>query len=273
MDKHRCQGRWRHAGFNGARLRGPDLVPSSSIRPAIAGWQPEPRSLSRSCSGPSVTSSRRSTSPRSGPISRRSPKPRHQTSQRQRRLDQASRTSAYRQGASRSWRHVPRRRQQSAGGKTRRRLRFYGPRSDDPTTSCRRASSRVARLRHVLGMVNHVDSKSINTLDTVIERMRGKWSATTSWTSARPSAVPASIHGNRSRARSTSSKARRRWPGCPRSASTSRIGARCRCSRPLRWGISYRPRGLGPEKWKPRYGNWAFRSARLDDKFWAARRL
>ena len=28
-----------------------------------------------------------------------------------------------------------------------------------------------------------------------------------------------------------------------------------------------------PERWKPRYANSAFRSARLDDKFWAARRL
>ena len=45
----------------------------------------------------------------------------------------------------------------------------------------------------------------------------------------------------------------------------------------------YRARSVGafpidhstwdPEKWKPRYANSAFRSARLDDKFWAARRL
>ena len=28
-----------------------------------------------------------------------------------------------------------------------------------------------------------------------------------------------------------------------------------------------------PERWKPRYANSAFRSARMDDKFWAARRL
>ena len=45
----------------------------------------------------------------------------------------------------------------------------------------------------------------------------------------------------------------------------------------------YRARSVGafpidhsdwdPEKWKPRYGNSAFRSARLDDKFWAALRL
>ena len=45
----------------------------------------------------------------------------------------------------------------------------------------------------------------------------------------------------------------------------------------------YRARSVGafpidntqwdPERWKPRYANSAFRSARLDDKFWAARRL
>ena len=45
----------------------------------------------------------------------------------------------------------------------------------------------------------------------------------------------------------------------------------------------YRARSVGafpsdnstwdPEKWRPRYANSAFRSARLDDKFWAARRL
>jgi hypothetical protein len=45
----------------------------------------------------------------------------------------------------------------------------------------------------------------------------------------------------------------------------------------------YRSRSVGsfpldhstwdPERWKPRYANSAFRSARLDDKFWAARRL
>ena len=45
----------------------------------------------------------------------------------------------------------------------------------------------------------------------------------------------------------------------------------------------YRARAVGafpvengtwdPEAWKPRYANSAFRSARLDDKFWAARRL
>ena len=45
----------------------------------------------------------------------------------------------------------------------------------------------------------------------------------------------------------------------------------------------YRARSVGafpidntqwdPETWKPRYANSAFRAARLDDKFWAARRL
>ena len=72
----------------------------------------------------------------------------------------------------------------------------------------------------------------------------------------------------------TWSRASAPWPEFRRLACTSRTGARFRCIARARWARSLSITATwDPEEWKPRYANSAFRSARLDDAFWAARRL
>jgi hypothetical protein len=154
-------------------------------------------------------------------------------------------------------------------------FRFYGVRLDDPNDVTPHEHRRELRAYGTFATwLNHVDSKSINTLDTIIDQ------------------------GNKKVVRhhlldfgSTIGSAGV-YPREPFEGSEYLVeGKKTLLGMPtLGFYIKdwrtipvYRARAVGafpidhsdwdPEKWKPRYANSAFRSARFDDKFWAARRL
>ena len=126
---------------------------------------------------------------------------------------------------------VPGRRQQGARRAARRRfpvLRHAVGRSQrcDPA----RASSRAAGLRDLLRLAEprrleiHQHAR--------YGRRAGREAEScviTCWISDRRSGARASTRARRTKAGSTSSRARRRWPGCRASGSTSRTGGRSRC--------------------------------------------
>jgi hypothetical protein len=154
-------------------------------------------------------------------------------------------------------------------------FRFYGTRPDDPNDIVPHEHRRELRAYGTFAAwVNHVDSKSINTLDTVIAQ------------------------GGRSVVRhhlldfgSTIGSAGV-YPREPFEGREYLVeGKKALAGMPTfgfyikdwRTAPFYRARSVGafpidhatwdPEDWKPRYANSAFRAARMDDKFWAARRL
>ena len=133
-------------------------------------------------------------------------------------------------GPSRRRRHLPRRRQQGARGQAGRPLPLlrHAPRRSERRRPAR-ASPRAARLRHVR-RVGQPRRREVDQHARHADRARtaGRSSGTTCSTSARRSAAPASTRASRSRAPNTSSRAGRRWRGCPASASTSRTGGPCR---------------------------------------------
>ena len=154
-------------------------------------------------------------------------------------------------------------------------FRFYGRRSNDPNDVIQHEHRRELRAYGTFAAwLNHVDSKSINTLDTVIDQDGRKV-----------------IRHNILDFGSTIGSAGV-YPREPFEGSEYLVeGKKTLAGMPTfgfyikdwRTTPMYRARSVGafpsenknwdPEKWKPRYGNSAFRSARLDDKFWAARRL
>ena len=154
-------------------------------------------------------------------------------------------------------------------------FRFYGARSDDPNDVIPHEHRRELRGYGTFSAwLNHVDSKSINTLDTVVAQ-DGKQVVRHHLLDF--GSTIGSGGGLPARAATKgwiSWKARRRWAACRASGCYVKNWRTI----PL-----YRAESVGafpidhaqwdPEQWKPRYANSAFRSARLDDKFWAARRL
>jgi hypothetical protein len=154
-------------------------------------------------------------------------------------------------------------------------FRFYGRRSDDPNDVVPHEHRRELRAYGTYAAwLNHVDSKSINTLDTVIDQNGRKV-----------------IRHNLLDFGSTIGSAGV-YPREPFEGSEYLIEGKKTLAGIPTFGFyikdwrtipMYRARSVGafpseneswdPEKWKPRYGNSAFRSARLDDKFWAARRV
>jgi hypothetical protein len=154
-------------------------------------------------------------------------------------------------------------------------FRFYGVRSDDPNDTVPHEHRRELRAYGTFAAwLNHVDSKSINTLDTVIDQGARKV-----------------IRHHLLDFGSTIGSAGV-YPREPFEGSEYLVeGKKTLAGIPTfgfyvkRWRTTriYRARAVGafptdhsnwdPEEWKPRYGNSAFRSARFDDKFWAARRL
>jgi hypothetical protein len=154
-------------------------------------------------------------------------------------------------------------------------FRFYGVRSDDPNDVVPHEHRRELRAYGTFSAwLNHVDSKSINTLDTMIDQGERKV-----------------IRHNLLDFGSTIGSAGV-YPREPFEGSEYLVeGKKTLAGMPTfgfyikdwRTTRMYRARAGGafpidhsnwdPEKWKPRYGNSAFRSARFDDKFWAARRL
>ena len=154
-------------------------------------------------------------------------------------------------------------------------FRFYGTRSDDPNDVIPHEHRRELRAYGTFAAwVNHVDSKSINTLDTVIEQ-DGRSVVRHNLLDFGSTVGSAGVYPR---------EAFEGWEylveGKKTLAGIPTFGFYVKDWRtvPL-----YRSRTVGafpidhsdwdPEVWKPRYANSAFRSARLDDKFWAARRL
>jgi hypothetical protein len=154
-------------------------------------------------------------------------------------------------------------------------FRFYGVRSDDPNDVIPHEHRRELRAYGTFAAwLNHVDSKSINTLDTVIDQDGRK-------------VIRHNLLDFGSTIGSAGVYPREAFEGSEYLVE----GKKTLAGMPTfgfyvkKWRTMpmYRSRAVGafpidhsdwdPEEWKPRYANSAFRSARLDDKFWAARRL
>jgi len=154
-------------------------------------------------------------------------------------------------------------------------FRFYGRRSDDPNDTIQHEHHRELRAyRTFSAWVNHVDSKSINTLDTIVEQ-DGKKVIRHNLLDFGSTIGSAGVYPR---------EAFEGWEylveGKSALAGMPTFGFYIKDWRTI---PLYRSRTVGtfpidnsqwdPEKWKPRYANSAFRSARADDAFWAARRL
>ena len=154
-------------------------------------------------------------------------------------------------------------------------FRFYGTRRDDPNDIVPHEHRRELRGYGTFSAwLNHVDSKSINTLDTVIPQ-------------GDRHVVRHHLLDFGSSIGSAGVYPREAFEGWEYLVE----GKEVLKGMPLfgfyikdwRTVPMYRARSVGafpsdnaawdPEEWRPRYANSAFRSARLDDKFWAARRL
>jgi hypothetical protein len=154
-------------------------------------------------------------------------------------------------------------------------FRFYGTRSDDPNDVIPHEHRRELRgYGTFAAWVNHVDSKSINTLDTVIKQ--GDKSVVRHHLLDFGSTIgSAGVYPREPfEGQEYLVEGKKTLAGMP----TFGFYIKDWRTVPL-----YRARSVGqfpidhskwdPENWKPRYANSAFRSARMDDKFWAARRL
>jgi hypothetical protein len=154
-------------------------------------------------------------------------------------------------------------------------FRFYGTRSDDPNDVVPHEHRRELRgYGTFAAWVNHVDSKSINTLDTVVEH-EGRQIVRHHLLDFGSTVGSAGVYPR---------EAFEGWEylveGKKTLAGMPTFGFYIKDWRTI---PIYRARSVGafpidheewdPERWKPRYANSAFRSARFDDKFWAARRL
>ena len=154
-------------------------------------------------------------------------------------------------------------------------FRFYGTRSDDPNDVIDHEHRRELRAYGTFAAwFNHVDSKSINTLDTLIDRDGRKivrhhildFGSTIGSAGVYPREAYEGheylIEGKKALAGiPTFGFYIKDWRTAPRYRSTT-VGSFP--SDNATWD---------PEEWKPRYANAAFRAARMDDKFWAALRL
>ena len=154
-------------------------------------------------------------------------------------------------------------------------FRFYGTRSDDPNDVVPHEHRRELRGYGTFSAwLNHVDSKSINTLDTVVGQ-DGKQVVRHHLLDFGSTIGSAGVYPR---------EAYEGWEylveGKKTLAGMPSLGLYVKNWRTI---PLYRAKSVGafpidntqwdPERWKPRYANSAFRSARLDDKFWAARRL
>ena len=154
-------------------------------------------------------------------------------------------------------------------------FRFYGTRSDDPNDLVTHEHRRELRAYGTFSAwVNNVDSKSINTLDTVVDEGSRKtvrhhlldFGSTIGSAGVYPREAFEGweylVEGKKTLAgMPTFGFYVKNWRTVPIYRSRS-VGA---------FPIDHS--SWDPEKWRARYPNAAFRAARLDDKFWAARRL
>jgi hypothetical protein len=150
--------------------------------------------------------------------------------------------------------------------------RYYGTRPDDPNDIHPHEHRRELRgLRVFSAWLNHDDSRSINSLDTIVERQGRKvvWHHLIDFGSTLGSA---SLYAQK-----------------PRAGNEYIWEARPTVITALTLGLYVRPwirvefpdiKSLGnieaaffqPEAWKPEYPNQAFQNAQADDLFWAARK-
>jgi hypothetical protein len=154
-------------------------------------------------------------------------------------------------------------------------FRFYGTRSDDPNDVIPHEHRRELRgYGTFAAWVNHVDSKSINTLDTVIDQ-NGRKVIRHNLLDFGSTVGSAGVYPR---------EAFEGWEHLVEGKNTLKgIPTFGFYIKDWRTVPLYRARSVGafpsdnsswdPEEWKARYGNSAFRSARFDDKFWAARRM
>jgi hypothetical protein len=154
-------------------------------------------------------------------------------------------------------------------------FRFYGTRSDDPNDLIPHEHRRELRgYGTFAAWLNHVDSKSINTLDTVVEQ-DGRQVVRHHLLDFGSAIGSAGVYP-----RATYEGWEYLVEGKTTLAGMPSFGFYIKDWRTV---PVYEARSVGrfpidnsqwdPEGWKPRYANSAFRSARMDDKFWAARRL
>lgn len=154
-------------------------------------------------------------------------------------------------------------------------FKFYGRRSDDPNDLFDHEHHRELRgYGTFAAWLNHVDSKSINTLDTLVDvggrKIVRHHLLDFGSTIGSAGVAPREPYEGREYL----VEGKKTLAGIPS------LGFYVK---PWRTTPLYRAPSVGsfpmnnakwdPEQWKPRYANSAFRSARLDDKFWAARRL
>jgi hypothetical protein len=154
-------------------------------------------------------------------------------------------------------------------------FRFHGTRSDDPNDVVPHEHRRELRgYGTFAAWLNHVDSKAINTLDMVVEQDGRR-------------VVRHYLLDFGSTIGSAGVYPREPYEGTEHLVEGKKALAGIPTFgfyiKPWRTARLYRARSVGafpidharwdPEAWKPRYPNSAFRSARFDDKFWAARRL
>jgi hypothetical protein len=154
-------------------------------------------------------------------------------------------------------------------------FRFHGVRSDDPNDVIPHEHRRELRAYGTFSAwLNHVDSKSINTLDTIVDQDDMKvvrhhlldFGSTIGSAGVYP--------------REAFEGSEYLFEGKQTLAGMPTLGFYVKDWRTI---PMYRARAVGafpidhsswdPEHWKPRYSNSAFRAARFDDKFWAARRV
>jgi hypothetical protein len=154
-------------------------------------------------------------------------------------------------------------------------FRFYGTRPDDPNDVSPHEHRRELRgYGTFAAWLNHVDSKAINTLDTVVEQ-DGRQVVRHHLLDFGSALGSAGVYP-----RATYEGWEYLVEGKKTLAGMPTFGFLIKDWRTI---PVYEARSVGrfpidnrqwdPEEWKPRYANSAFRSARMDDKFWAARRL
>jgi hypothetical protein len=159
-------------------------------------------------------------------------------------------------------------------GKPVGRVRFFGTRSDDPNDIVAHENRRELRGYGVFAAwLNHVDAKSINSLETLVTRTAARTCANLiDFGSALGSGGvgPADYWAGEESLVEPAGVAKQlvgfgfsfpKWHTDPYYESPA-IG------RLLADNTDF-----DPEAWKPRVRNQAFANARLDDKFWAARKL
>lgn len=152
-------------------------------------------------------------------------------------------------------------------------FKYYGTRPDDPNDIFPHEHRRELRgLRAFSAWLNHDDSRSVNTLDTLVE-VDGRHMLRHHLIDFGSTLGSASVTAQKPRAGNEYI-----WEARPTLLTMLSFGFWVRPWIKVRYP-DYPAVGnieaayFWPERWKPEYPNAAFRNARADDLFWAARRV